>query len=126
MGFEWSDPAVRIEIFGASYEVEIGDPYTIGRLQEASAKLQKFDVEKAGKEAAVAMSSEMRGVVRAVIGDEAAEKVFEGRKPNLAMEASMIAYIFEQIAGASARAGAAMSDSVSRIAALSKPIGDEE
>lgn len=128
MGFEWSAPAARFEIFGVPCEVEVGDVETTDRIEKASAKLQRFDFEKARSDnkMALAMSHELRAVVRAVVGDEAAAKVFEGRRPNIAMEASMIAYIFEQVNEASATANGTVAESVSRIAALSKPVGDEE
>lgn len=128
MGFEWSAPAARFEIFGVPCEVEVGDVETTDRIEKASAKLQRFDFEKARSDnkMALAMSHELHAVVRAVVGDEAAAKVFEGRRPNIAMEASMIAYIFEQVNEASVTANGAVAESVSRIAALSKPVGDEE
>lgn len=126
--FEWSAPAARFEIFGVPCEVEVGDVETTDNIERVSAKLKRFDVGKArsNNKMALAMSHELRGVVRAVVGDEAASKIFEGRKPNIAMEASMIAYIFERINEANAAATDAMSESVSRIAALAKPVGDEE
>ena len=126
--FEWSAPAARFEIFGVPCEVEVGDVETVDRIERASAKLQRFDFAKARSDnkMALAMSHELRAVVRAVVGDEAADRVFKGRKPNIAMEASMIAYIFEQINEANAAANDAVSESVSRIAALAKPVGDEE
>lgn len=126
--FEWSAPAARFEIFGVPCEVEVGDVETVDRIEKVSAKLRRFDVEKARSDnkMALAMSGELRAVVRAVVGDEAAAKVFKGRKPNIAMEASMIAFIFEQVNAANASADGAVAESVSRIAALSKPVGDEE
>lgn len=124
--FGWSAPAARFEIFGVPCEVEIGDAEVTDRLAAAGKKLERFDMGKKDAKGALAMSHELRNVIRCAIGDEAAGKVFDGRKPNIAMETSMVAYIFEQINEANAKARDSIAESVSRIAALSKPIGDEE
>ena len=124
--FEWKAPAARFEIFGVPCEVEIGDAEVTDRLAAAGKKLERFDLGKKDAKGALAMSHELRNVIRCAIGDEAAGKVLDGRKPNIAMETSMIAYIFERINEANAEAQEAIAQSVSRIAALSKPIGDEE
>lgn len=124
--FEWSAPAARFEVFGVPCVVEIGDAEIFDRLQKTGEKLMGFNPAKGGQKAALAMSHELRGVVRAVVGDEAASRIFEGRKPNIAMEASMIAYIFEQINEASAEAEESVESAVARIAALNRPLGDEE
>lgn len=124
--FEWSAPAAQFEIFGVPCEIEVGDAETVDRLTASGRKMQRFDAAGADKKTALAMSHELRGVVRSVIGEEAAEKVFEGRKPNVAMEASMVAYIFEQVNDAAAAANGALKESIARLAAIGKPIGDED
>lgn len=125
-GFEWKAPAAQFEIFGVPCEVEIGDAEVTDRLVAAGKKLERFDLGKKDAKGALAMSHELRNVIRCAIGDEAAGKVFDGRKPNIAMETSMVAYIFERINEANAEAQESIAQSVSRIAALGKPIGDEE
>lgn len=127
MNFEWSEPKARFEIFGVPCEVEIGDADASDRLQDAAKRMQAFDYAKAreGGKPMLAMSAELRAVIRSVIGTEAAEAVFKGRKPNIVMEASMLAYVFERINEAVDESGQSIDASVKRIAALSKPIGDE-
>lgn len=127
MNFEWSAPKAQFEIFGIPCEVEIGDAETTDRLQGAAKRMQAFDYAKAqaGGKPMLAMSAELRGVIRSVIGDEAADAVFKGRKPNVTMEASMLAYVFERINEAADGSRQSIDVSVKRIAALAKPIGDE-
>ncbi|WP_421572406.1 hypothetical protein M1L65_07165 [Slackia exigua] len=127
MNFEWSAPKAQFEIFGVPCEVEIGDTDASDRLQAAAKRMQAFDYAKARESGKpmLAMSAELRAVIRSVIGTEAAKAVFEGRKPNVVMEASMLAYVFERINEAVDESGQSIDASVKRIAALSKPIGDE-
>ena len=127
MNFEWSAPKAQFEIFGVPCEVEIGDTDASDRLQAAAKRMQAFDYAKARESGKpmLAMSAELRAVIRSVIGTEAAEAVFKGRKPNVVMEASMLADVFERINEAVDESGQSIDASVKRIAALSKPIGDE-
>lgn len=127
MGFEWSAPKAQLSIFGIECEVEIGDAEMSDRVQRAVAKMQKVDfkaLESDGK-AYMAVSAELRGIIRSFVGQEAAESIFKGRKPNIVMEANMLAYVMEEINRANAE-GESLNGALSRITALKTPIGDEE
>lgn len=127
MGFEWSAPKAQLEIFGVECEVEIGDVEKSDRINAAVNKLQKVDFDRLQKDAKayMAASAELRGIIRSFVGDEAAGRIFKGRKPNIVMEVEMLAYVMEVVIKAGAAYGG-MKSAVERIAAIGKPIGDEE
>lgn len=127
MPFEWSAPVARFEVFDVECEVEIGDAKLSDEVQRIANKIRSIDFEKLNGDSKMytALSAELRGIVRAIVGEDAAKKIFAGRNPNVVMEINMLAYIYEQLDAAKG-SGPSIDGAMARIAALARPIGDEE
>lgn len=127
MSFEWSAPVAKFEIFGVECEVEIGDAELSDNVQRIANKIGSIDFDKLNGDSKLymSMSAELRGIVRTIVGDERAKKIFSGKKPNIVMEVNMLAYIYEQMDAAKS-SGSSIDGAMARIAAIARPIGDEE
>lgn len=127
MPFEWSAPVAKFEILGVECEVEIGDAGLSDDVQRIANKMGSIDFDKLNRDSKLytSLSAELRGIVRTIVGEDAAKKIFAGRKPNIVLEINMLAYIYEQLDAAKG-SGPSIDGAMARIAAIARPIGDEE
>lgn len=94
MGFRFEDTTIDVEIEGKTYKIDACDSEMQDRLVEAADLAAAFDPSRAGDQAYhLAASEKLRGIVAAILGAEAAEAVFAGRRPNIMQEVQLILYL---------------------------------
>lgn len=103
-GFVFGSNDVIVTIEGKDYPIVIGDVAIMENLEKARDAVARADFEKMQSEGdkskqALAMSNTLRGIVGALLGNEARKEIFDGRRANYLDELELVAYLITEVTG---------------------------
>lgn len=91
MDFSFPNTEVALTINGVDCTLDVGDAAMQDRLLEAAELAQSFD--PADGDAFVRGSERMRGVISAILGEEATARIYEGVGPNIYKDVELVLFL---------------------------------
>ena len=101
-GFEFGNHTVTVSIESKDYQVSVGDAEMADRVQGVYTTLQAIggDTLAANPDANMTMSRALRDLIGALLGSDAQDAIFEGRRNNLLDEIELLTYIWGEVSAA--------------------------
>ena len=91
MRFDFPSTSVELTINGVECTLDVGDAEMQDRLQEASDIARRGDLSD--EQACVQASERLRGIVSAILGDEATDQIYKDVRPNLYKDVELVAFL---------------------------------
>lgn len=100
MGFSFSKHVVEVEIEGKPYQINLGDADMLDKVEKWSAKLGGIDYAKLSKDGGrmALLAQDVRGYLKALLGDEQFDAVFNGREFDFIDGLELFAYLYAEVA----------------------------
>ena len=91
MDFNFPSTEVELTINGVDCTLDVGDAAMQDRLLAAASLAQNFD--PADGNANVRGSEQIRGIVSAILGEEATARIYEGVGPNIYKDVELVLFL---------------------------------
>lgn len=112
MGFSFQKHTVTAEIEGKEYVIDLGDAEIFDNIATWGERIQDEDYAGASEGRAQALSSDVKGYLKILLGQEQFEDVFENRPWSMLDGLELFAYLYSKIA--EARIGDQFDEAIAR------------
>ena len=100
MGFSFQKHTVSVEIEGKDYVIDLGDAEVFDNIASWGERIQNEDYADATEGQAQALSADVKGYLKILLGQEQFEDIFESRPWSMLDGLELFAYLYSKIAEA--------------------------
>ena len=112
MGFSFQKHTVTVEIENKEYIIDLGDAEVFDSIASWGERIQNEDYADASDGQAKALSADVKGYLKILLGQEQFEDVFHNRPWNMLDGLELFAYLYSKIA--EARIGDRFDEAIAR------------